>query len=65
MNLRRLGKFSGIIERADRLIGSYRAAPFYYDIVFRVASSWGVSCFNYGYSPVSPEVSADPQASEP
>lgn len=64
MNLRGL-KFNSLIERADRLIGSYRAAPLYYDLAFRVASSWGVGCFNYGYAPVCPEITADPQCAEP
>ncbi len=59
------GRFDSLIERADRFIGSYNAAPFYYDIVFRVASSWGVSCFNYGYSPVSPDVANDVGIVEP
>lgn len=59
------GKFSSLIERADRLIGSYSAAPFYYDIVFRAAASWGVSCFNYGYAPASDAVSADSRITEP
>ena len=65
MQIRRLGKFSSLIERADRLIGSYNAAPFYYDVVFRFASTWGVSCFNYGYSPVSADVAADKSIGEP
>lgn len=60
-----LGKFNSLIERADRLIGSYNAAPFYYDIVFRIASSWGVSCFNYGYAPASSEVTNDARLTEP
>jgi SAM-dependent methyltransferase len=59
------GRFGTLIERADKLIGSYNAAPFYYDVVFRIASTWGVSCFNYGYSPVSPEVAADRTIGEP
>ncbi|HEY4218658.1 MAG TPA: class I SAM-dependent methyltransferase [Gemmatimonadaceae bacterium] len=61
----RRGRFGSLIERADRLIGSYNAAPFYYDVVFRVASGWGVSCFNYGYSPVSSEVASDTSIGEP
>jgi SAM-dependent methyltransferase len=65
MNLRQLGKFSSAIERVDRLIGSYNAAPLYYDLAFRVASSWGVSCFNYGYAPLSADVSADAACTEP
>jgi SAM-dependent methyltransferase len=56
MTGRRFGKFSSLIERADRLIGSYNAAPLYYDLAFRAAASWGVSCFNYGYAPASAEV---------
>lgn len=53
MTLRESVKFSSLIERADRLLGSYNAAPLYYDLAFRVASSWGVSTFNYGYAPAS------------
>jgi SAM-dependent methyltransferase len=59
------GRFSSIIERADRLIGSYNAAPLYYDLAFRVAKAWGVSCFNYGYAPLSPAVASDAQCGEP
>jgi SAM-dependent methyltransferase len=65
MPLRNFARFSSLIERADRLIGSYNAAPFYYDVVFRVAATWGVSCFNYGYAPLSPEVAADASIGEP
>ncbi|MEO7085463.1 MAG: hypothetical protein ABI442_21810 [Gemmatimonadaceae bacterium] len=53
MTLRDCVRFNGVIERADRLLGSYNAAPLYYDLAFRMASSWGVSCFNYGYAPLS------------
>jgi SAM-dependent methyltransferase len=59
------GRFSSLIERADRLIGSYNAAPFYYDIVFRFAAVWGVSCFNYGYAPLSAAVAADASIGDP
>jgi SAM-dependent methyltransferase len=65
MTLRQLGRFSSAIERVDRLVGSYNAAPLYYDLAFRVAASWGVSCFNYGYAPLSAEVASDPQCAEP
>src|SRR5438477_4607059 len=65
MSLQQRGRFSSVIERADRLLGSYNAAPLYYDLGFRVASSWGVSCFNYGYATVSPEVAADTLCVEP
>ncbi|MGH7617271.1 MAG: class I SAM-dependent methyltransferase [Gemmatimonadaceae bacterium] len=53
MTLRSTLKFSSLIERADRLLGSYNAAPLYYDVAFRVASRWGVSTFNYGYAPAT------------
>jgi SAM-dependent methyltransferase len=59
------GKFSSLIERADRIIGSYNAAPLYYDLVFRAGASWGVSCFNYGYAPASDAVRADSGITEP
>lgn len=59
------GRFNSLIERADRLFGSYNAAPLYYDLAFRVASSWGVSTFNYGYAPLSSDVAADPNCVEP
>jgi SAM-dependent methyltransferase len=65
MPLRQLGRFSSVIERADRLIGSYNAAPLYYDLAFRVAASWGVSCFNYGYAPLSPQVTGSSAYREP
>lgn len=65
MSLRQLLKFSSIIERADRLLGSYNAAPLYYDLAFRAAASWGMSCFNYGYAPLSPEVAGDAECTEP
>lgn len=65
MATERRGRFSSLIERADRLIGSYNAAPFYYDVVFRMGARWGVSCFNYGYAPVSHAVAADRAIGEP
>jgi SAM-dependent methyltransferase len=65
MASRSFGKFSSLIERADRLFGSYNAAPLYYDLAFRAAASWGVSCFNYGYAPASAEVLGDGAISEP
>ena len=65
MALRDLVRFNSLIERADRFFGSYNAAPLYYDVAFRVASSWGVSCFNYGYAPLSPERASATDCVEP
>jgi SAM-dependent methyltransferase len=65
MALRQFFKFGSLIERADRLFGSYNAAPLYYDVAFRAASSWGVSTFNYGYAPLSPEVATSDGKIEP
>jgi SAM-dependent methyltransferase len=57
--------FNSLIERADRLFGSYNAAPLYYELAFRAAARWGVSCFNYGFAPASAEVLTDTAVSEP
>jgi SAM-dependent methyltransferase len=65
MTLRNFFKFGSLIERADRLIGSYNAAPLYYDLAFRAASSWGVSTFNYGYAPLSAEIASTETRVEP
>ena len=65
MTLRESVRFSSIVERADRLFGSYNAAPLYYDLAFRAASRWGVSTFNYGYAPLSSAVANDETGSEP
>ncbi|HEX3865368.1 MAG TPA: hypothetical protein VHV78_01405, partial [Gemmatimonadaceae bacterium] len=65
VRLRDIVRFNSVIERADRFFGSYNAAPLYYSLAFRVAASWGVSCFNYGFAPLSPELAGDAECAEP
>ena len=43
-------KLLEVARWAERRIGTKRAAPHYYSLVYRFAPRLGVSCFNFGYA---------------
>jgi SAM-dependent methyltransferase len=53
-----------LVRWAERRIGTKRAAPYYYSLVFWAAAREGVSCFNYGYADLSDAAAPDAEFSE-
>lgn len=66
MNLFRLKRSGGgVVNLAERWLGSKRTLPTYYDLVYWWAARTGLSSFNYGYAPATEAILCNPAYPQP